>query len=87
MGGAASAAVFWWGPTASLVLGSAALCFFLYGVWGLFDRASSHAALANWTFSGKLLDLACALCAAMGVLAAGGLLFGVWAIALGTWIS
>lgn len=87
MGGAASAAVVWWRPTASLVLASAALCFFSYGAWGLLDRARSHAALANRTFLGRLLDVVCALCAALGVLAAAGLLLGVWAIALGTWIS
>lgn len=87
MGGATAAAVVWWRPTASLVLASAALCFFLYGAWGLLDRARSHAALANRTSFGRLFDVLCALCAALGVLAAAGLLLGVWAIALGTWIS
>jgi hypothetical protein len=87
MGGAASAAVLWWRPTASLVLASAALCFFSYGAWGLLDRVRAHAAVANRTVLGRLLDLVCALSAALGVLAAAGLLLGVWAIALGTWIS
>lgn len=83
MGAAASAAVVWWRPPASLVLASAALCFFSYGAWGLLDRARSHAAHASRTLLGAL----CAVCAALGVLAAAGLLLGVWAIALGTWIS
>jgi hypothetical protein len=87
MGSGAAAAVVWWRPNASLVLASAALCFFSYGAWGLLDRARSHAALANRTFLGRLLDVVCAVSAALGVLAAAGLLLGVWAIALGTWIS
>lgn len=87
MGAAVSAAVVWWRPTASLVLASVALCFFSYGAWGLLDRARSNAELANRTFLGRLIDIVCALCAALGVLAAAGFLLGVWAIALGTWIS
>lgn len=87
MGGAATAAVMWWRPTASLVLASAALCFFSYGAWGLLDRARAHLALASRTFLGRLLDVVCALFVVLGVLAAAGLLLGVWAIALGTWIS
>jgi hypothetical protein len=33
------------------------------------------------------MDALCAAIAALGVLAAAGLLLSVWAIALGTWIS
>jgi hypothetical protein len=87
MGGAASAAVVLWRPTASLVLASAALCFFSYGAWGMLDRARSRAAPGRWAFLGRPLDVVCALLAALGVLAAAGVLLGVWAIALGTWIS
>jgi hypothetical protein len=87
MGAAAFAAVFWWRPTASLVLASAALCFFSYGAWGLLDRGHSHAADANHSVFGRLLGVLCAVCAGLGVLATAGLLLGVWAIALGTWIS
>lgn len=87
MGGAACAAAVWWKPTAWLVLASAALCFFGYGAWGMLDRVRSRPALADRTFLRSVLDAACALCAALGVLAAAGLLLGVWAIALGTWIS
>lgn len=87
IGSAACAAAIWRQPTAWLVLASAALCFFSYGAWGLLDRARSRPALVNKAWLGNLLDTLCALCSALGVLAAAGLLLGVWAVALGTWIS
>ena len=83
----ACAAAVWRQPTGWLVLASAALCFFAYGSWGLLDRARSRPALADHVLLGNLLDILCVLCFALGVLAAAGLLLGVWAAALGTWIS
>lgn len=87
MGGAACAAAVWWSPTAWLVLASAALCFFAYGAWGMLDRIRSRAGVAGRNLLRGLVDAVCALCALLGAFAAAGVLLGVWAIALGTWIS
>lgn len=87
IGGAACAAAVWWRPTAWLVLASAALCFFSYGAWGMLDRVRSRAAVADGALLRGFLDATCALCAMLGALAAAGVLLGVWAIGLGTWIS
>jgi hypothetical protein len=87
IGGAAFAGAIWREPTGWLVLASTALCFFAYGAWGLLDRARSRPALVGRVLLGNLLATLCALCSALGVLAAAGLLLGVWAAALGTWIS
>ncbi len=87
IGGAAGVGAVWRQPTGWLVLASAGLCFFAYGAWGLLDRARSRPALRNRALFGNLVDILCVLCFALGVLAAAGLLLGVWAAALGTWIS
>jgi hypothetical protein len=86
-GGTAGAAVVWWRVPPSLVLASAALCFFAYGAWGLLDRARARATVASMRLTRRILDVLCALCAALGVFAVAGVLLGVWAIAIGTWIS
>jgi hypothetical protein len=70
-----------------LVLGSAALCVASYGAWGISDRARSATAIADNRRVLIPLNVFCGMLAAIGVLAAGALFFGVWAIALGTWIS
>ena len=82
-----ASAALWWRPAAWLVLASVAVCFFAYGAWGLADRARSRVAVRNNRVANASLDALCAAIGAVGVLAAGGLLLGVWAIALGTWIS
>lgn len=87
IGGGACAAAVWWRPAAWVVLASAALCFSSYGAWGLLDRARSRATFANRTLLTGLIDAMCVLSAALGGLAVAGLLLGVWALALGTWIS
>jgi len=87
VGIAGSAAALWWRPTAWLVLTSASLLFFAYGAWGLADRARSHAATQRSRLASTSMDAFCAAMGAVGVLATAGLLLGVWAIALGTWIS
>ena len=77
----------WSRPAGLLVLGSAALCFAAYGAWGMADRARSATAAAG---DGRFLipmNVLCGLLAAVGVLATAALFFGVWATALGTWIS
>jgi hypothetical protein len=84
--GAATAA-WWWRPSAWLVLVSLALCFFAYGAWGLADRARSRVAAPDNRLVNAFMDALCAAVAALGLLAAAGLLLSVWAIALGTWIS
>jgi hypothetical protein len=87
MGAGVCAATVWWRPTASLVLATASLCFLSYGVWGMLDRARSRTAIADMSLLRGLLDAMCAMCALLGAFAAAGMLLGVWAMALGTWIS
>jgi cbb3-type cytochrome oxidase subunit 3 len=87
VGLAGGAAALWWRPSAWLVLVSLALCFFAYGAWGLADRARSRVATQGNRFASTSLDALCAAMGVVGVLATAGLLLGVWAIALGTWIS
>ena len=84
--GGASAALRW-RPFAWLVLVSLAACFFAYGAWGLADRARSRVTTQENRLAHASLEALCAALGAVGVLAAAGLLLGVWAIALGTWIS
>ena len=76
-----------WRPSAWLVLASLALSFFAYGGWGIADRARSNAVMRDSRLPRALLDALCILLGAVGALATASLLFGVWAIALGTWIS
>ena len=84
---AGSFAAFQWRPSAWLVLMSVGLVFFAYGGWGLADRARS----GKWARGHRVLrasmETVCALFGAVGLLAAAALLYSVWAIALGTWIS
>jgi hypothetical protein len=77
----------WAQPARLLVLASAAMVFAAYGAWGLADRARSARADRGGRRLLVGLDVLCGLLAATGVLAVGALFFGVWAIALGTWIS
>jgi hypothetical protein len=49
------------------------------------DRAAQRAPASK--FAGGLLDALSAFFVALGIVAAGALLFSVWALALGTWIS
>ena len=74
-------------PVAWLVLMSIALCFAAYGGWGLADRAQSIQSAQGHRLLRGSLEAVCALFGAIGVLAGAALLYGVWAIALGTWIS
>ena len=76
-----------WRPAAWLVLMSIALCFACYGAWGLVDRARSHFATRGHRALTGSMDALCALLGFAGVLAAAGVLLGVWGLALGTWIS
>ena len=86
-GGAACATAAWWRPIGWLVLASAGLCFFSYGTWGLLDRARSRPAATDRRLLTGVLGALCALSGLMGAVAAAGVLLGVWALALGTWIS
>jgi hypothetical protein len=87
LGATGCAAILWLKPTGWLVPVSVALCFSSYGFWGLLDRARSHRAIANSARLAGVIDAMCAISVALGGIAAAGVLFGVWAIALGTWIS
>ena len=86
-GGAGFAGALWWRPSGWLILASSALCFFSYGVWGMLDRVHSRPVVTLRTSLAGLLEATCLLFALLGALAAAGVLLGVWALALGTWIS
>lgn len=87
VGIAGSAAALQWRLSGWLVLMSLALIFFAYGGWGLADRARSGKWAQNYRVLRASVEAVCALFGAVGVLAAAALLYGVWALALGTWIS
>jgi hypothetical protein len=86
-GAAAFAAALRWESAAQLVITTMALCLMAYGAWGLLDRARSHLSIRGWARTVGLFEALSALVASLGILAAAGFLFAVWAIALGTWIS
>jgi hypothetical protein len=81
------AAALHWRPTAWLVVASLAMIFVAYGGWGISDRYRSIATTRDNRHSRALLDVLCLVLAGAGVLAIAALLYSVWAIALGTWIS
>ena len=83
----ALSALLWWRPGGLLVLASAAVFFALYGAWGITDRARSTTATTGDKRLLIALNVICGMLAAGGVLAMATLFFGVWSIALGTWIS
>ncbi len=87
IGVAGLAAALHWRPAGWLVVERLALIFFAYGAWGISDRARSVAAMRDSRLSLTLLDALCLFLAAVGGLATAALLYGVWALALGTWIS
>jgi hypothetical protein len=87
IGTAGCAAALWWKPAGWLVFASVALCFSSYGAWGMLDRLRSRETREQTARIKSLLDAMCALCALLGAIAAAGVLLGVWALALGTWIS
>jgi hypothetical protein len=87
VGVAGSSSAIWWRPSAWFVLMSVALILFAYGGWGLADRARSSKRAQQHRLLRVSSDALCGLLATAGALAAGGVLLGVWAMALGTWIS
>ena len=76
-----------WRPSAWLVLASLALCFACYGGWGLLDRVRSRVAVRGHRLLSGSMEALCSLLGLVGALAAAGILLGLWATALGTWIS
>jgi hypothetical protein len=84
--GGVSAAL-WWRPASWLLLSSAAICFAAFGAWGLADRARARVETSSRRVRRELLVWMCAVIVAVGALAASALLYSVWALALGTWIS
>ena len=82
-----SAAALWWRPSGWLALTGAAVLFFAYGGWALADRTRSSKASQGHRIVRGSMETACALFGAVGLLGAAALLYGVWAVALGTWIS
>jgi hypothetical protein len=65
---------------------SVAVCLGAYATWGLLDRARSAHPQSSQLAAGAL-EMLCAFFVALGIVATAALLFSVWAIALGTWIS
>jgi hypothetical protein len=80
-------AALYWRPSAWLVVASMALCFVAYGGWGAADRIRSGAANHYQPKLHALMEALCFLLGAVGVVAVAALLYSVWAVALGTWIS
>jgi hypothetical protein len=87
VGLAAFSAALYWRPSAWLVAASLALCFVAYGGWGVADRARSAAASRNNPELHATMEALCFLLGAVGVVSVAALLYSVWAVALGTWIS
>jgi hypothetical protein len=81
----ASVTLFWWRPESKLLLLSVALAFVTYGAWGLADRLRATSLKQRWLL--RPLDILCGLLAVLGIFAGAGVLYSVWSIALGTWIS
>jgi hypothetical protein len=86
-GAAVLVAALLWNPAAQPLTASAATLLFSYGTWGLLDRVRSRLSESGWPKTVRLVDALCVSSAALGVLAAAGVLLAVWAVALGTWIS
>lgn len=74
-------------PSAWLVIAAAGVFLLSYGEWGLLDRMRTREGPAANKWLLGLLDTLCAFMAAVGVTAIAAFLFGLWAFALGTWIS
>ena len=86
IGGALIAAVVLiWRPGGWLPLLSAACCFAMFGAWGISDRIlREQSAPDQWT---RVLTMARAAAAVIGAIAGATLIFSLWGLALGTWIS
>jgi hypothetical protein len=74
-------------PSAWLVIAAVGLFLLSYGEWGLLDRMRSTEETAGNKWLARVLDTLCAFMAAVGVTAIAACLLGLWAFALGTWIS
>jgi hypothetical protein len=74
-------------PSAWLVIAALGLFLLSYGEWGLLDRMRSGEGPAANKWLMSVLDTLCAFMAAIGVTAIAACLLGIWAFALGTWIS
>ena len=84
-GGLVATLVLFWRPAGWLPLLAAACCFVVFGIWGISDRVlREQTAPDRWTAT---LTLVRFVAAVIGVVAATTLLFSLWGLALGTWIS
>jgi hypothetical protein len=86
-GAVVAAAALRWDSAFTIVMTSAAVCLVAYGAWGLVDRAAAISAAKTSRPAANAIQLLRALIVLCGVLGAVGVLLGVWALALGTWIS
>jgi len=84
---AALVAALWWDPPAQPVIVTASTCLMCYAGWGLLDRAVGHATSRGWRAATKVCLTLSSVLVGLGFLAGVGVLFSIWALALGTWIS
>jgi hypothetical protein len=70
----------WWLP-----LGSAGSVFVAFGIWAILDRITLSA--TSQPRVAVMLKPARILVAAIGIISAAALLFFLWAMSIGTWIS
>lgn len=74
-----------WRPTGWLPLLSAACCFAAFGAWGISDRVLREQGDPDqWT---RVLTMVRTAAAVVGAVAGAALLFSLWGLALGTWIT
>ena len=77
----------WVRPAGWLAIAALGGVFSFYGAWGLLDRASSCGWVNRVRVGSGIIDALCAFCVAAGIISLSAFLLGVWALALGTWIS
>ena len=84
-GGLVGTLVLFWRPAGWLPLLAAACCFVAFGIWGISDRVlREQPAPDRWTMALTVVRIVAAV---IGIIGAATLLFGLWGLALGTWIS
>ena len=83
----ASATLLWWRPPNNFLILSICVALGAYGAWGLADRVRLGSTAQTRPYLKNALDGLCGVLTAAGIVAGAAILYGVWALALGTWIS
>jgi hypothetical protein len=81
------AAAIFWRPAAWFVLACAALCFAMFGIWGVADRSLDRFTTHDRQLLAGVLRIARVAAATVGVLAAATMLLSLAGSAMGVWIS